>query len=312
MAHSNAATVEGRDHLTIKCMQHTNNYIEHYCHPCKKLICYKCYLTHQQHIKDQGGNSEFTPDKLHSYLLFVRPELEKISSEIHLSIKIFNKALGREKEYFGDEIIDRVNKSYQLLKNIVDNRDVDKLYLHLHNPKSSSSYPQSQTTPGNGEELKQDQDCQVDSQMDQQVMSQVRSVEYNQESWVDALEKIRHEQKLFIDQVSQERQKQSEEFLNLREAIEIKVQSQIDERFTSAKVQTDKDFIALLSLINSTKLEQNINLQTSQNDLTKAFEQFTVDTSNNLFEKFEAFDNALKTTNKNLNVVELNSVQQQT
>eukprot|EP00347_Sterkiella_histriomuscorum_P007385 403349138 len=171
--------VEGRDHLTIKCMDHTKAYIEYYCHPCKKLICYKCYPTHLEHIKDQGGSSEFTPEKLHSYLLF-----------------IFNKALGREKDYFADEIIDRVGKSYDLLRNIVHDRDIKKLHLHQHNPKNSSSDPQSQTTLGNGEELKSDKD--IDSQLDQQALNQIRSIEYKQEYWFDKLEKIRVQQKLSL------------------------------------------------------------------------------------------------------------------
>eukprot|EP00347_Sterkiella_histriomuscorum_P015325 403357450 len=301
------AQVEGRDHLTIKCMEHTNAYIEHYCHPCKKLICIKCYPSHLEHIKDQGGSSEFTPEKLHSYLLFVRPELENIYSEIRLSLKIFNKALGREKDYFGDEIIDRVGKSYDLLKNIVHDRDIKKLHLHQHNQKISSSDPQSQTTLGNEEELKSDKD--IDSQLHQQALNQIRSIEFKQEYWFDKLEKIRVQQQTFIDQVTLGRQEQTEEFLNLKEALENKVKTSIEQKFASAKEQIDKDVNALVSLINSTKFEQNKNIEVSQNDLTNAFEEFKVHTSNNLQERLEAFDNALKITNQNLNTIEQNCQQ---
>eukprot|EP00347_Sterkiella_histriomuscorum_P012815 403367121 len=299
--------VEGRDHLTIKCMEHSKAYIEHYCHPCKKLICIKCYPSHLEHIKDQGGSSEFTPEKLHSYLLFVRPKLENIYSEIRLSLKIFNKALGREKDYFADEIIDRVGKSYDLLRNIVHDRDIKKLHLHQHNPKNSSSDPQSQTTLGDGEELKSDKD--IDSQLDQQALNQIRSIEYKHEYWFDKLEKIRVQQNLFIDLITLERQKQSEEFSNLKEALENKVQTLIEQKIASAKEQIDKDVNALVSLINSTKFEQNKNIETSQNDLTYAFEQFKVYTSNNFQERLEAFDNALKITNQNMNNFQQNCQQ---
>eukprot|EP00347_Sterkiella_histriomuscorum_P022673 403337588 len=295
-------------------MEHANNYIQHYCHPCKKLICYKCYPAHQEHIKDQGGNSEFTPEKLHSYLLQVRPELEKIHKEINLSLKIFNKALGREKEYFGDEIIDRVDKSFNLLKNIIPEQDIQKLHLNFHNQKRFSMTtpdPQSQITKSSEEELKSYKDNdQQENLLDAQ--NSMRFKENNQNHWLDELEKLRVEQQQFIDQVTLERQKQLQEFLIMNEASENKIKTLIDEKITSSKEQIGEDKNRIVQLINSTEHELKELLEIQQNNVNQAFEQFKVQTSNNLerdiqtnlSSRFNAFENGFETYNLKLTKLE--------
>eukprot|EP00347_Sterkiella_histriomuscorum_P019369 403341890 len=111
------------------------------------------------------------------------------------------------------------------------------------------------------------------------------------------------------NQLKQQRLKQTEDFLTMNEALQSKVKSSIQKKITSAKELIDSNVNCLESLINSTKQEQNIQIEMSKKELTDTLEQFKVQTTNNLEEKLEAFDNALKTTNQNLQNLEQNSQQ---
>eukprot|EP00347_Sterkiella_histriomuscorum_P011049 403373945 len=101
--------VKNRKNLTIKCMEHEDVYVEHYCHSCKKLICIRCYNNHAKHIEEQGGDSSFTPEKFSSYLNFVIPQLNEITEEIKQSVKIFKKALPCDKEFEEHEISSEIS-----------------------------------------------------------------------------------------------------------------------------------------------------------------------------------------------------------
>eukprot|EP00347_Sterkiella_histriomuscorum_P008677 403344179 len=165
-----------RKELTIKCMKHADQYVEHYCTACKELICIRCYPAHMQHINDQGVDSGFSPEIFTNYLMFVIPELEQISAQINLTLKIFKKALSSEKEYFADEVTDRITKSFDLLKKIIPEKDIYKFYLHQPNQNTmTTSEPQGETTYGCEEECK----ATINSdQIDQNsLMERIRSLE---------------------------------------------------------------------------------------------------------------------------------------
>eukprot|EP00347_Sterkiella_histriomuscorum_P005374 403356856 len=295
--------VQDRAILTIKCMKHQDQYVEHYCHTCKELICIRCYHQHLQHINVQGGDSNFTPEKFMNYLLFVRPELEKISAQIKLSLKIFNKALSNDKEYYADQIVDRITKSFDLLKNIIPEKDKDK--LHLHHPKHKSIItpdPQSMSIQTfEDEELKQDQ---FDLKS---LMQRIRSLELKQLQSQDKYDKLSNINNQFFYKLTKERLKEAEDYQILKQNLENKLNTSLDEITRTTLERIEEEQKSIVALVNQSQQKQDkiIHYQNelTQNTLTQALEQFNENSRNLLTQEFKFKTYALenfKVINKEL------------
>eukprot|EP00347_Sterkiella_histriomuscorum_P009467 403341101 len=260
-----------RDKLTIKCMKHDNEYVEDYCHACEELICFRCVPAHKKHFRNQGGNSSFTPERFKNYLMFVRPKLEEIALQISQTLKIFNTALSNDEEYYAEEIMQWVKKTFTLLQHrLTQNESINMLHLHYEKYGSSiTPDPQNYETKNLQEEIKQDNvsDQQKASEDYKALVSRLRYLELQQKYCNDNLRQDSKTQKEFIKHVSEE-MKKTEEFLNFQENLNQKLENSISD--------TNQQSLMLDSQINTfrTQIDDQIHsMELSIKEQSLAFEK---------------------------------------
>eukprot|EP00347_Sterkiella_histriomuscorum_P005466 403356509 len=289
-----------RKELTIKCRIHEDLYIEDYCHKCRELICFRCFPEHKKHIKSQGGNSKFTPERFTKYLMFVRPKLEDIASQINQTIELFNNTLSCEEEYYARQVMEGIVFSFDLLKHrFPDQEDM----LHPHNQHYDNQItpdPQNMHNMTNQEEIKQD--SAVDQQVNQNdynsLYSRLQSLELKQLFCNDSIN-------TFIEKTNKERQREQDESFQFQNRLIQKIDKSISEIAHDQLQKLDTQLNAFSEKIKQSKEEQDKVIETKiesfQNQQTLAIEQFQTQTDNDIKNQLDKFEIELTQFKDNIN-----------